>query len=109
MDQYTEEQKNILVDCCPSKVFTRDDITGAVIIIAASECIYCKECIYTTEDFRRKPEDKLAVDVIHSDNKFTFIVETNGSLHAKELVKDGLTVLMEKINTIQRAIPKLKM
>lgn len=105
MDQYTEEQKNGLVDCCPTKVFARsDDIGGIVTVANPTDCIFCKECIFTTEEYRRRPEDKLAVEVIHSPTKFSFTVETNGSLLAKEVVKDALSILTEKIRRLQLAL-----
>lgn len=108
MDDYSEEQKAALVDCCPQRVFERDEHTGSVIVSNAPDCIFCKECIYTTEDFRKRPEDRLAVDVIHSADKFTFVVETNGSLHAKEVVRDAMTILGEKISRLKKIIPSLK-
>lgn len=56
MDQYTEEQKNKLVECCPQQVFEFNETGSTVVIRDAQACIFCKECIYTLEDFRRKPE-----------------------------------------------------
>jgi hypothetical protein len=97
-----------LVDCCPSKVFDRDAFTGAVLVVNATDCIFCKECIYTIEEFRKRPEDKLAVEVIHSPDKFTFVVETNGSLHAKDVVKDALSILHQKITRMKVIIPSLE-
>jgi NAD-dependent dihydropyrimidine dehydrogenase PreA subunit len=107
LDQYTEEQKAALVDCCPTEVFAMEEHSGAVVITDVSACIFCKECIYTLEDFRRSPEDKLAVEVRHSPDRFTFTVETTGALYAKEVVQDALVQLTEKLGRLIRAIPKL--
>jgi ferredoxin-like protein FixX len=107
LDQYTEEQKAALVDCCPTEVFAMEEHSGAVVITDVSACIFCKECIYTLEDFRRSPEDKLAVEVRHSPDRFTFTVETTGALYAKEVVQDALVQLAEKLGRLIRAIPKL--
>lgn len=107
LDQYTEEQKATLVDCCPTEVFVMEENSGAVVIADASACIFCKECIYTLEDFRRSPEDKLAVEVRHSPDRFTFTVETTGALYAKEVVQDAMIQLTEKLGRLIRAIPKL--
>lgn len=63
LDQYTEEQKEALVDCCPTQVFDYDENTKTVSVKNPSACIFCKECLFTTEDFRKNPEDKLAVQV----------------------------------------------
>ncbi len=78
-----------------------------MVISRASDCIFCKDCIYALEEFRKSPEDPLAVEIKHSTNKFSFTVETTGALHAKEVVRDALQVLAYKINTMQKAIPLL--
>jgi len=101
LDQYTEEQKVALEDCCPTQVFAYDENTKSVIVANPSACIFCKECLFTTEDFRNKPEDKLAVAVKHSKDKFIFTVETTGALTAREVVKDALTQLGNKLNRLQ--------
>jgi len=44
-------------------VFDYDENTKTVSVKNPSACIFCKECLFTTEDFRKKPEDKLAVQV----------------------------------------------
>jgi len=107
LDQYTEEQKQELVDCCPKEVFDRDEYTGAVRIARQQDCIFCRECIYTLEDFRRAPEDALAVDVIHNPDKFTFTVETTGALTAQQVVSDGIAVLKAKLNMINKLAQEL--
>lgn len=84
-----------------------EEHSGAVVITDASACIFCKECIYTLEDFRRSPEDKLAVEIKHSPDRFTFTVETTGALYAKEVVQDALIQLTEKLGRLIRALPKL--
>ena len=104
LDQYSEEQKVALVDCCPSRVFGFDPGAGQVIISNAVDCIFCKECIFTTEEFRRSPEDKLVVEVEHSPNKFYFTLETTGSLLAAEVVRDALDILGTKINKLKDAL-----
>ena len=88
-------------------VFNQDEMTGAITIRDASDCIFCKECIFTLEDFRQHPEDKLAVEINHCPDRFTFTVESTGALLAKDIVKDALAVLNEKIMRLQKACPKL--
>ena len=107
LDQYTEEQKENLVKCCPTEVFRREENSGTVVIDNPSSCIFCKECIYTLEDYRNSPEDKLAVEIKHCPDRFTFTVETNGALHAKEVVTEALTKLDEKLVQLKKAIPQL--
>lgn len=107
LDQYTEEQKLALESCCPTQVFDYDENTKTVSVKNPSACIFCKECLFTTEDFRRTPEDKLAVQVQHSKEKFIFTVETTGALTAKEVVKDALAQLNKKITRLQEILPNV--
>jgi DNA-directed RNA polymerase II subunit RPB3 len=107
LDQYTEEQKTALEECCPSQVFGYDENTKTVAVVNPSACIFCKECLFTTEDFRKKPEDKLAVQVKHSKEKFVFTVETTGALTAKEVVRDALAQLSRKLARLQEILPQL--
>ena len=107
MDQYTEEQKAELQSCCPTGVFDINENTGAVIIANPTECIFCKECVFLLEDFRKNPEDKLGVEIKHSTNKYTFTIETTGALTAKEVVKDAFVQLTDKIVKLQKEIPRL--
>jgi len=108
LDQYTEEQKLALVDCCPSQVFDYDENTSSVVVKNPSSCIFCKECIFTTEEFKKHAEDKLSVDIQHSQDTFTFTVETTGALSAREVVKDALAQLSEKIAKLQKLIPEIQ-
>jgi len=103
LDDYTQEQKEELVNCCPTNVFEIDDATGKVSIARANDCIFCKECIFTAEEHRVVPEDALGVSVEHSEEKFTFTVETTGAMEAKEVVLDALEVLEQKIMKLQKA------
>jgi len=107
LDQYSEEQKTILVDCCPTNVFELDEITQTVKVRDAAACIFCKECFYTLEDFKQHPEDKVGVDIQHSQNKFTFTVETTGCLSPVEVVKEALKQLTDKITRLKLLTTKL--
>ena len=106
MDQYTEEQKIGLVDCCPTKVYGYNENTQSVFINDAQACIFCRECLYTLEEYRKKPEDKLGVEVKHSSDKFYFTLEATGSLTAKEIVTAAFRQLSEKITRVQKLLPK---
>lgn len=101
LDQYTEEQKLKLVDCCPQEVFEYNEVGQTVVVKDAAACIFCNECIFTLEDFKSTPEDRLAVEIKHSASKFTFTVETSGSLGAKEVVKEAFAQLTNKIVKMQ--------
>jgi DNA-directed RNA polymerase II subunit RPB3 len=107
LDQYTEEQKEAVEDCCPTQVFAYDENTKTVVVANPENCIFCKECLFTTEDFRKRPEDKLAVNVKHSKDRFIFTVETTGALTAKEVVKDALAQLQRKLTRLQQLLPQI--
>lgn len=78
-------------------------------IAREAECIFCRECTYLMEDFRKAPEDPLGVSVQHSADKFTFTVETNGALLAKDVVMLAMRELREKIGRLHVAtLPLLK-
>ena len=59
---------------------------------------------YIIIKYRKSPEDKVAVDILHSSDKFLFTVETTGALTAREVVKDAITVLTEKITNLQQLV-----
>jgi hypothetical protein len=105
LNDYTADEKQQVVESCPTSVFEFDPTTtgGAVLISREAECIFCRECTYLMEDFRRRPEDPLGVSVQHSADKFTFTVETNGALLAKDVVKLALRELGEKLGRLQLA------
>lgn len=106
LDQYTEEQKQAVVDCCPQEVFAYDTTTRAVTVKDAAACIFCKECIFTLEEFKKKPEDDLGVSIQHSSNKFYFTVETNGSMTATEVVREAIKQLQNKLGRLQKSLQK---
>lgn len=107
LNDYTDDQKQQLVACCPSGVFEYDETAQTVIISNRSECIFCKECTFLLEDFRASPEDALAVEVKHSTDKFFFTVEGTGALPARDIVRYALQELMMKLKRLQAACTQL--
>lgn len=107
LNDYTEDQKMDLVASCPTQVFRYDEDASTVTINDPSKCIFCRECTYLMEDWRRNPEDSLAVEVQHSSSRFFFTVESTGSLDAKDIVRDGLKELIEKLGRLQTATMQL--
>ncbi len=103
MSDYSDTQKKSLVDSCPTKVFTYNELTGTIAINNANNCIFCKECLFTSEEFKKFPEDRLAIDVKHSPDTFYFTVETNGALTPVEVIKDSFRILHDKLKTIKVA------
>eukprot|EP01041_Mallomonas_annulata_P010753 gene10753-22467_t len=103
LDEYNEEQRQLFVSKCPTSVFALDSNTGRVVVSRPVECIFCKECLFYSEEVRRRPEDRLAVDINHSTDKFYFTVETNGSLTAEQVVTSALFELEAKLKRLQVA------
>jgi len=97
LNDFTVEEKRDFVESCPKGVFEYDDNASAVKLVAAQDCIFCKECIYLAQDLRRHENDPLAVAVEHSSSTFKFTVESTGALEPKELVLNALDVLSEKL------------
>ncbi len=107
LSDFTEVEKKALVESCPRRVFEFDELARTVVIAQSAECIFCRECIYTLEDFRRSPEDPLAVSIKHSTDKFTFTVETTGALTAKDVVRSALIELSGKIAMLKKRVQEL--
>ncbi len=107
MNDFKEEEKKALVASCPKRVFDYDETARAVVISNAAECIFCRECLNTLEEFRRLPEDELAVSVQHSSDKFTFTVESTGALKASDIVRSAFQELSAKLNRLKSGVRRL--
>lgn len=107
LNEFKDEEKQALVASCPRGVFDYDDTVGSVMVSRPADCIFCKECLFLLEDFRRRPEDPLAVSVEHCYERFTFTVETTGSLKAMDIVRSALTELAAKINRLKSSLHKV--
>ena len=92
---------------CPKRVFDYDESVRTVVISNAPDCIFCRECIYTLEEFRRRPEDPLGVTIKHSADKFSFTVESTGALPAKDIVRSAFQELSHKINRLKSSTHRL--
>ena len=49
----------------------------------------------------------LSITYPFNTDRFTFTVETNGSLHAKEVIKSAMVTLDDKLTRLKKAIPSL--
>jgi len=110
LSDYSEEEKLTLVSKCPTGVFSYDENIGNVVVSNPVECIFCKECLYYSEEVReqrKRLEDHLVVEVRHSQDKFYFTVETNGSLSAEQVITSALRELEAKLKRLQVAANNL--
>lgn len=108
LNDYSEEQRRRIVGSCPREVFEYDEGSSQVLVKDASACIFCKECVFLAEDFRKTPEDPLGVEVKHSPDKFFFTVETTGALKPVDVVRDAIRQLAEKIRHLKVKTIKLE-
>mmetsp|Transcript_18269 Transcript_18269/g.18344 ORF Transcript_18269/g.18344 Transcript_18269/m.18344 type:complete len:319 (+) Transcript_18269:71-1027(+) len=106
LNDYDSEEKQLLVAKCPTGVFTYDENLDTVVVSNPVECIFCKECLFYSEEVRearKHHEANLVVDINHSKDKFYFTVETTGSLTAEQVVLSALKELDAKLRRIQVA------
>jgi DNA-directed RNA polymerase II subunit RPB3 len=99
-DKLTEEQKQLFVDSCPTKVYSYDAANKSIIVDQESRCMYCNECVYKADKFK-VPE---LITIAPKPERYVFSVETNGSLAPEAVVQTAFEVLYNKLNTIQTEI-----
>jgi len=103
--QLTPEQREKFVASCPKNVFRHDKQTAQLLVEKPRDCIYCEECIMlANEEF----EMKNLIKVQQSPDKFIITVESTGSLPPTEIVSRGLDVLIDKLDSLELALPKTK-
>mmetsp|Transcript_35034 Transcript_35034/g.84668 ORF Transcript_35034/g.84668 Transcript_35034/m.84668 type:complete len:311 (-) Transcript_35034:253-1185(-) len=107
MDKMTHEQMEQFVASCPKKVYShRRD--GAIEIVDARRCVYCKECIKWGEERKDEGIDikdiEDLVKIKHSKDTFIFTVESTGVLAPEEIVAKSMRVLMEKLQMVNNAM-----
>lgn len=93
-------QKKQFVESCPKKVYSYNSKSGQVEIENASACIFCEECTKTAHEMQA-PE---LVKISHTQNKFLFTVESNGSLKPDEIIDSALSQLQQKLDTVEDAM-----
>ncbi|PRP80682.1 RNA polymerase II core subunit [Planoprotostelium fungivorum] len=93
MDRLDEEKKVKFANSCPVKVFAYDKDTRTVSVEAASNCVYCQECKFYSNDIGH-PD---LVHVGYKPERYIFTVESSGSLEPQEIVLSALSILKTKL------------
>ncbi len=107
MEEASLDQKKAFVASCPAKVFSIDDRSGKVNVTKRKDCMFCDECVKTSDAWRKSVEDEPYVTISTEPNRFIFSVETNGALKPDEVVFSALRVLQTKLNKMNREITNI--
>jgi len=99
----TEDQKEEFVESCPTKVFTLDG--GQIFATNPRDCMYCEDCVTLAIE---KFESKNLVQIHESKDTFIVTVEGVGSIQPAEIVTRALDILVEKLDTVEKALPSRK-
>lgn len=84
-----------LAALCPQKVFDIED--GVAVVARPRNCSMCRECI-------RGEERAKNVELTRKRTHFLFEVESTGQLSAPTLVLEALNILIEKCDTVEKAV-----
>mmetsp|Transcript_36355 Transcript_36355/g.94548 ORF Transcript_36355/g.94548 Transcript_36355/m.94548 type:complete len:323 (-) Transcript_36355:191-1159(-) len=121
MEGWTDREKADFVKSCPAKVFTMENNSGIVDIEDASRCMYCDECkktgaaiLRTRHAANKYPDVPVSLllstpvaDVRPKEGRFIFTTESNGSLPAKDIVKQALHCLKTKLSVTSQEVNKV--
>ena len=98
INQLSVLEKQELVERCPRKVFSYNDVRQVVDIEDASKCNLCQECAkFVNSDLGIER----AIRIDENETKFTFIVESTGALPPDEIVLKAFAVLKQKLGTLK--------
>ncbi len=102
----SREQKESLVNICPDKVLMLDPVTGEMTTSPDFEykATFTEDLHYFQQTLKRAPEDEDFVQIVQSEDRFIFTVESTGCMDAEEIVKSGLNVLANKINDLAKNV-----
>jgi NAD-dependent dihydropyrimidine dehydrogenase PreA subunit len=97
INQLSVPEKKELVERCPRKVFSYNEVRQVVDIEDADKCNLCQECVkYVQSDLGIER----AIRIDENETRFTFIVESTGSLPPEEIVLKAFAVLKSKLSSL---------
>jgi len=94
------DQKQELVEKCPRRVFSYNQLRQEVEIENADKCNLCNECIKYTQDLGLER----AIKITETDTRFEFTVESTGALPPDQVVLKAFTVLKQKLTMLKDQI-----
>jgi len=90
----TTDQKQQIVDICPTKVYGIDHQHAQLSVVNHLKCMFCQECTkLAIEEF----EIPSLLSVVAEPDRFIFTVETTGSMPPCQVVEDSFQVLNGKL------------
>lgn len=98
MGDLDAEQKQQIVNTCPTRVFEYNPHKDEVAVADASACTYCQECVYTCEEMNM-PE---AIHIGMKKERYIFTVETTGALRPEEVVMSAFDVIKNKFLSVEQ-------
>ncbi len=94
IDMKKVKDAKAVMEVCPQHVLK---VTGGKLVISNSNnCSECKECI------KIAGEDAIKVD--HSEKDFIFTVDSFGNMKTKEILKEALESLHEKVEEFEKEL-----
>jgi DNA-directed RNA polymerase alpha subunit len=98
------EEKQLIRDACPTRVFQIHNDTLEVVF--PDKCIFCTECQRKAEAINLN-KLKNYIKIGKKKDRFIFTVESIGSMPAAVAVKKAMTVLREKLESIDKMIDSM--
>lgn len=92
----TGDKAQVLVDCCPMKVFDIEDMgkgTKKAVVSTPRNCSMCRECV-------RLPDLEDLVSLQRVRDHYIFSIESTGVYEPTQLFKEALKILMKKCDTV---------
>lgn len=102
MDKKDFQYKREFVDTCPKKVFELDPRSQVVTVRDEHDCMFCGDCELFNRDYSEK-----VVTISQVNNRFEFAVESVGNMPPLLILKEAISVLINKLNDVRSSIDKL--
>jgi len=98
MAELSAEQKQQVVDACPTRVFEYNPHKDEVTVVDASACTYSQECEYLLEEMNVPG----AIYMGMKKERYIFTVETTGTLRPEEVVMSAFDVIKNKLLSVEQ-------
>jgi DNA-directed RNA polymerase II subunit RPB3 len=98
--QMGHDQRRALVNSCPRGVFKFNEMRNTVDIEDADKCVLCNECNKCSQEMGYEQ----VVETGEHDERFTFTVETTGTLDPEDIVLRSMKILAGKLTNFATAV-----
>jgi len=100
-----EKQQREIVESCPTKVYRYDDVKRQVEIEDASKCMGCLECVKKAQSMNKTGLVEIYSKEDLATDKFSFTVESTGSLKPQEIVLAAIKEIKKKLSSVLTQLP----